>query len=94
MRPGSPCYHAVMRTTVTLDSKTERLLRRAMAERGLSFKAALNSAIQRGLADLTEDEEPFKVEAADMGLRPGIDPARLNSLADELEGEAFVEQSG
>ena len=38
-----------MRTTVTLDSDTERLLRQAMRERGLSFKEALNEAIRAGL---------------------------------------------
>ena len=63
-----------------------------MAERGLSFKVALNEAIQRGLGDLAGDwDEPFVVQAAPLGLRAGIDPARLNVLADELEAEEFVE---
>ena len=39
-----------MRTTVTLDADTERLLRVAMRERGVSFKQALNEAIRAGLA--------------------------------------------
>ena len=38
-----------MRTTVTLDADSERLLRAAMRERGLSFKEALNEAIRAGL---------------------------------------------
>lgn len=83
-----------MRTTVTLDPATEQLIRRAMAERGLSFKVALNDAIQRGLADLAGDEDVrFVVRPSPLGLRAGIDPARLNSLADDLEAEAFVERS-
>ncbi len=65
-----------------------------MAERGLSFKVALNEAIQRGLATLAADEEPFVVEASPLGLRAGIDPARLNAMADELEADAFVQLTG
>ena len=38
-----------MRTTVTLDPDTERLLRNAMRDRGVSFKEALNKAIRDGL---------------------------------------------
>ncbi len=39
-----------MRTTVTLDPDTERMLRALMRERGVSFKHALNDAIRAGLA--------------------------------------------
>jgi len=39
-----------VRTTVTLDPDTERLIRRRMRERGVSFKDALNEAIRAGLA--------------------------------------------
>jgi hypothetical protein len=38
-----------MRTTVTLDPDVERLLHKAMRERGISFKQALNDAIRSGL---------------------------------------------
>jgi len=30
---------------------------------------------------------PFRVRARRLGLRPGIDPTKLNQLADELEDE-------
>ncbi len=36
------------------------------------------------------DEPPFRVEARPLGLRAGIDPARLNQLNDELEVDAFL----
>ena len=39
-----------MRTTVTLDPDTERVIRIMMRERGVSFKQALNDAIRAGLA--------------------------------------------
>jgi hypothetical protein len=38
-----------------------------------------------------DDEPPFEVRPHDMGFRGGVDPARLNSVADELEVGAFVE---
>ena len=39
-----------MRTTVTLDADTDRLLRSVVRERGVPFKQALNEAIRAGLA--------------------------------------------
>jgi len=68
-----------MRTTVTLDPETERLLREAMRRRGQSFKEALNRAVVQGLADLRSDarEAPFVSTTYPMGLRAGYDPAHL-----------------
>lgn len=80
-----------MRIAVTLEAETERLLRRAMAERGLSFKAAVNEAIRRGLADLAGPvEDRFVVRSSPMGRGRGIDPARLNCLADDLEADEYM----
>jgi hypothetical protein len=39
-----------MRTTVTLDPDTRALVERAMRERGLSFKEAVNEGIRAGFA--------------------------------------------
>jgi hypothetical protein len=39
-----------MRTTVTLDPDTERMVRTLMRERGVSFKHALNDAIRAALS--------------------------------------------
>lgn len=81
-----------MRTTVTLEPDVERSLRLAMQQTGASFKATLNDAIRRGLAGTVHvEEKPFVVEAKNMGLRPGIDPAKLQDLADEMEVEAHLE---
>jgi hypothetical protein len=79
-----------MRTTVTLDPDVVNLLEQAMAVRRQSFKDALNNAVRRGLADVTAGppEPPFDWESRAMGLRSGIDPARLNALVDELEADA------
>src|SRR5581483_698231 len=85
-----------MRTTVTLDSDVEQLLRDSMQRRRLSFKEALNQAIRHGLSTQggpAPEETPFVVHARGMGLRAGIDSGRLNQVADELEAEAFDELS-
>jgi hypothetical protein len=47
---ASCCYDADVRTTVTLDPDTEKLLRSAVRERGASFKAVLNDAVRKGLS--------------------------------------------
>jgi hypothetical protein len=79
------------RTTVTLDPDVEQLLRDAMQARRLSFKQALNEAVRLGLAEGVREmaPQPYRVRARALGLRSGIDPARLNQLADELETETF-----
>lgn len=79
-----------VRTTVTLDADTERLLRGAMRERNLTFKAALNQAIRQGLGKHAANAEPrFTPAAKAMRLRAGIDPSRLHDLDAALEIEAF-----
>lgn len=84
-------HDACVRTTVTLDADTERLLRSAMRERNLSFKAALNDAIRQGLRKPapSEAEPRFRVVAKAMHLRPGHDPSRMHDLDAALEVEAF-----
>ena len=79
-----------VRTTVTLDTDAERLLRSAMRERNLTFKAALNDAIRQGLRKYAADIEPrFSPKTKPMRLRAGIDPARLHDLDAALEVETF-----
>src|ERR1700678_4154763 len=82
-----------MRTTVTLDPDVEQLLRDAMQHHRQSFKEVLNQAIRHGLsgANAGGEEAPFAVRARRMGLRSGIDAARLNQVSDELEAERFGE---
>ena len=84
-----------MRTTVTLEPETERLLREAMHQRGHSFKETLNQAVLRGLADLTGDagQAPCVPPSFPMELRAGHDSAYLGALDDELEVEAFLDLS-
>lgn len=79
-----------MRTTVTLDPDTEALLRQTMALQKKSFKQALNEAVRRGLRKPgSSNTQPYRVKTFKSGFRPGIDPARLNQMTDELEIEEY-----
>lgn len=84
-----------MRTTVTLDEDVARLLRAAMHSSRRGFKETLNAAIRTGLGRTKAGAKraPFVVKARPMGLRPGLDPAGLNKLADDFEVEAFLAKS-
>jgi hypothetical protein len=81
-----------MRATVTLDPDVEQLLRHATHGSRQNFETALNDSLRRGLAHLAPAvaAAPFVVDARPMGLRTGVDPARLHDLADDLEAEAFA----
>ena len=80
-----------MRTTVTLDPDVEALLRKAMGERDVSFKVALNQAIRDGLSakPLLRPRE-FRVKTHRMGFRPELALDRALSLASALEDEEIV----
>jgi len=84
-----------MRTTITVDDDVEQLLRLAMQQSGQSLKTTLNQAVRRGLAGtiVGAAQPPFCVEPQPMGLRAGIDPARLQELGDELDVQAFLDLS-
>ena len=66
-----------------------------MQQTGQSFKVTLNQAVRRGLANIVPavEEEPFVVRSQPMGLRAGIDPTKLQNLADQMEVEAFLDLS-
>jgi hypothetical protein len=77
-----------VRTTVTLDSDVEALLRKRMRERGLSFKQALNEVLRQGLTE-TQPPRPFRTPTARLGL-PKVNLDRALQLAAELEDEDLV----
>jgi len=83
-----------MRTTVTLDPDTEAMLRKAVAERHLSFKKVLNEAIRKGLAS-ESPKKPVKarVHTFSSAYRGGVDRRRLQQLADDTETDAFIERA-
>jgi hypothetical protein len=77
-----------VRTTVTLDPDTRLLIERAMRERGLSFKEAVNDAIRAGLAARPPGELHV---TSPRTLGPArVDLTKALSVAGELEDEALA----
>lgn len=78
-----------MRTTVTLDPDVEALLHKAMRERQLTFKEALNQAVRSGLAAQAPAVE-FRTPTFPMGFEPTIPLDKALRLAAELEDEELI----
>jgi hypothetical protein len=81
-----------VRTTVTLDPDVESLVKRAMHERGLSFKDAVNEAIRAGFGG-ARSASPPAVPVFDMG-EPLLDVTKALRLAGELEDLELVKRLG
>ncbi len=77
-----------MRTTVTLDSDTEQLVRRRMRERGQTFKEALNDLI-RGSGAEEGRSEGFRTQVARMG-ESTVNLDRALQIAAELEDDELI----
>lgn len=79
-----------MRTTVTLDTDVEALVREAMREGDVSFKEVLNEGLRRGLGSrATPAKSPFVPLCFDMGPLL-VTASSLNALADDLEDRERV----
>jgi hypothetical protein len=77
-----------MRTTITLDPDTRLLVERAMRERGVSFKDAVNDAIRAGLGP-SEPSGRRYTTARSLGPAK-VDVTKALSLAGELEDDALA----
>ncbi|WP_163541836.1 antitoxin [Occultella kanbiaonis] len=73
-----------MRTTVTLDSDVEQMLRERMAREGVSFKRALNDAVRAGVPASDVPQVDFSTSSVSLG-RPIIDLDRALQVASELD---------
>jgi hypothetical protein len=78
-----------VRTTLTLDRDVADALEKEMRRSGQGLKATVNDALRRGLRLGGRPRRPprFQVQPQALGLRPGVDPDRINQLVDELETE-------
>ena len=79
-----------MRTTVTLDDDAEQMIREDMRRTQRSFKVTLNEAVRNGLRRVPENPEGFQVHARPLGLRTGVDPARMHERDQDAEEERFL----
>ncbi len=79
-----------MRTTVTLDPDVEKLLRRAVRQRGQSFKKVLNLAIRHGLTHKSKPKR-FRQKTFHMGpAAPGVNLTKALQLAADLEDAEII----
>ena len=80
-----------MRTTITLDSDVEALLKKLMAERGLTFKEAVNGLLRSALVPPTESRVDFWFPTYDMG-EPAVPLEHALRLASNLEDEEIIQK--
>jgi len=86
-----------MRTTLTLDEDLAKRLKELAREGGRSFKEVTNEVIRRGLSSEESQVKGvprFLVEPRACGLRPGVDPHKLNQIYDDLEIENLGSDKG
>lgn len=80
-----------MRTTLTLDPDVAERLKKETQGGRIGLKKLVNEKLRIGFGiQPQEKRRPFKVTPHASGLCTGVDPARLNQLADELEAEAAL----
>ncbi len=77
-----------MRTTITLEPDVEALVAKAMRERGLTFKQAVNEALRQSLGGGRRTSAPFRTPTRALGMR--VDVTKALQLAGELEVEALL----
>ena len=72
------------------------MLREAMHRSRRSFKETLNTTLRAALSGrpARSRRTSFVVKARPMGLRPSVDPASFNKLADDLELDEVTTRLG
>ncbi|MCY3880697.1 MAG: hypothetical protein F4Y92_04805 [Dehalococcoidia bacterium] len=82
-----------MRTTLTLDDDIADALKERARLLDKPFKQVVNEILRRGLSPAPEERRPvIEVKPICSGLRPGIDPLKLNELYGQLETEDFLRE--
>ena len=81
-----------MRTTLTLNDDLVTRLKELARRRRTSFKEVVNDVIRHGLSKVEpggHSRPDYRVHTFRSPFRPGVDPEKLNQLADELEARRF-----
>lgn len=80
------------RATITLDDGVAAIVRRVMAERGLTFDEVVNEAIR--IAFTAQPMAGFQTPAFDMGFDSAVPADNALRLAAELEDEEISRRWG
>jgi hypothetical protein len=78
-----------VRTTLTLEDDVAAKLASKARKSGQSFKAVVNDALRRGLAEPARHEGPrkrFVVKALPIGLRADLPVDNIGDLLERVEG--------
>ena len=83
-------HNVSMRTTLTIDPEIADRLKQEAALGKRPLKVIVNEALRKGLG-LTSAKrtKPYRLKPHSSGFVAGIDPGKLNQLADELEAGEF-----
>lgn len=81
-------YDVLMRTTVTLDPDVEAMVKKLMADRGLTFKEAVNSALRLALLS-PSDRVEFSFQTFDLG-EPIVPLEHALRVASGIEDEEII----
>lgn len=76
-----------MRTTITLESDVEALIRTVMKERGISFKEALNSSVRAGLTQTRHRKRHFAQRSFSLGSEQNFRWDKALATADAIDDE-------
>ena len=79
-----------MRTTLSIDDDLAESIEKLRARRKQSLREAIDLLLRAGLRSLADSARLAHGACFDSEQQPGIDPNRMNQLADELEIEEFV----
>jgi len=78
-----------VRTTLSLDEDVYRKLQFEVRRTGRPFKQVVNDLLRQSLAvSVAGPKRTLRIQARDMGLRPGIDLSNIHQLLDDLDGPA------
>jgi len=78
-----------VRTTLTLDDDVAAQIEQRCRRTGHSFKCVVNDLLRAGLQAATVQPKPFRVEARNLGLRPGLNLDNIGELLEQVEGPDY-----
>lgn len=82
-----------MRTTLTLDDKLAKALKKVAHDSGKSFKEVVNQTVRAGLAaeNAPPQPKPYRVKPTKLGgVLPGINLDKALQVAESLEDEEIA----
>jgi hypothetical protein len=83
-------HNVSMRTTLTIDPEIADRLKQEAAMGKRPLKVIVNEALRKGLGlTSAKRSKPYRVRPHSSAFVAGIDPGKLNQLADELEAGEF-----